>query len=287
MLSIQQNLTTSNYTSGSGTSRIKYIVEHYTGNNGDTAFANTNYFKSTYRGASAHYFVDETSIWQCVADKNVAWHCGATSYKHAYCRNSNSIGIEMCSKKYSSGNYYIPDATQKNASELTKYLMGLYNVSIDNVIRHYDVTGKSCPEPFVRVSSQWDAFKLLVTNSSASANTDKTFEGDLRSMTTAEKEKIVKDLYAQALGRIPSVSEVNTYVTAINNGKSFKDLYYSFHDSTEGRTVFVKEMYRFILGRDGNSGGISNWVTALKGGKTYSDVIQGFLDSEEYKNKNK
>ena len=33
-------------------------------------------------------------IWQCVEDQNIAWHCGASSYKHPECRNANSIGIE-------------------------------------------------------------------------------------------------------------------------------------------------------------------------------------------------
>ena len=111
MKQIQNNLTTINYSNGSSTSRIKYIVIHYTANNGDSAWGNTNYFKSTYRGASAHYFVDENSIWRCVQDKDISWHCGGGlqgSGGHAYykqCLNSNSIGIEMCSR-ISNGTYY-------------------------------------------------------------------------------------------------------------------------------------------------------------------------------------
>lgn len=61
---VNKNITNQNF-NGGHYSRIKYIVVHYTGNNGDTAYSNTNYFRS-YRGASAHYFVDDKSIWQSV-----------------------------------------------------------------------------------------------------------------------------------------------------------------------------------------------------------------------------
>ena len=156
-MEIKRNITTKNFDSGS-INRIKYIVVHFTANNGDTAYGNTNYSKS-YRGASAHYFVDENNIYQSVEDKNVAWHCGAKKYKHSTCRNSNSLGVELCSRKDSKGNFYFMDKTVDNAIELVKMLMAKYNVPIANVIRHYDVTGKNCPEPFVRDIKAWQNFK--------------------------------------------------------------------------------------------------------------------------------
>ena len=162
-LYIKQNLTTVNSSSRNGNT-IQYIVIHYTANNGDTAKANTDYFKSVDRQASAHYFVDENpDIWQCVTDDLKAWHCGGSleSSHHPYhkiCTNENSIGIEICSRKNESGYYFMPQAVN-NAASLTKALMSQYNISIDNVIRHYDVTGKICPEPFVRSESAWEEFK--------------------------------------------------------------------------------------------------------------------------------
>ncbi len=156
-MEIKRNITTKNFDSGS-INRIKYIVVHFTANNGDTAYGNTNYSKS-YRGASAHYFVDENGIYQSIEDKNIAWHCGAKKYKHSTCRNSNSLGVELCSRKDSKGNYYFMDKTVDNAVELVKMLMAKYNVPIANVIRHYDVTGKNCPEPFVRDIKAWQNFK--------------------------------------------------------------------------------------------------------------------------------
>ena len=73
---------------------IKYLVLHYTANNGDTASSNCIYFSGVNRNASSNYFVDEKGVYRSVRDMNVAWHCGSVNgYKHKYCRNTNSIGI--------------------------------------------------------------------------------------------------------------------------------------------------------------------------------------------------
>ena len=151
----------SNYTKGRK-QNIKYIVVHYTANDGDTARNNGNYFSQPNRNASAHYFVDENEIIQSVKDTDTAWHCGAKSYKHPKCRNDNSVGIEMCSEKDDKGQYYINQATQNRTIRLIKVLMGKYNIPIENVLRHYDVTGKICPEPFVRNQVQWLDFKKML-----------------------------------------------------------------------------------------------------------------------------
>jgi N-acetylmuramoyl-L-alanine amidase CwlA len=124
-----------------------------------TAKNNADYYAREKISASAHYFVDGISIWQSVEDYNVAWHCGAKVYKHPECRNQNSIGIEMCVKKDKKGNWYFEPATVKNTIELVKSLMRKYNIPIENVIRHYDVTGKICPAPYVNNTSEWNEFK--------------------------------------------------------------------------------------------------------------------------------
>ena len=147
----------SNYSKGRHTT-IKYLVLHYTANNGDTALSNCKYFSSANRNASSHYFVDEKEVYRSVRDMNVAWHCGSMNgYKHKYCRNTNSIGIEMCSRKDKNGKFYIKEKTIANAIELTKYLMEKYDIKVENVIRHYDVTGKICPKPFVEDENAMDS----------------------------------------------------------------------------------------------------------------------------------
>lgn len=148
----------SNYTKGR-IGGIQYIVIHYTANNGDTAKGNCNYFSVANRNASAHYFVDENSIYQSVEDSNTAWHCGTTGMYYSKCRNATGIGVELCSRKDTSGNYYFMDKTVDNAVELVKSLMDKYNITIDRVIRHYDVTHKLCPAPFVNNITAWNNFK--------------------------------------------------------------------------------------------------------------------------------
>ena len=123
---------------------IDYIVIHYTGNDGDSDENNGNYFKNNSVGASAHYFVDSDSVTRSVADKNIAWHCGDDVYYHPHCRNSNSIGIEICDD-ICNGSIYPSAKTIENALLLTQRLMEKYNIPKENVIRHWDVTHKICP----------------------------------------------------------------------------------------------------------------------------------------------
>ena len=173
----------SNFKAGR-TKGIKYIVIHYTSNDGDTAKNNVDYYARTKDlQASAHYYVDECEIWQSVKEGDTAWHCGATSYKHPYCRNSNSIGIELCSRyngnlkadknanKVDFKKYYFEAAMLERAAELTKELMSKYNIPVENVIRHYDVTGKTCPAPMVVNSALWNKFKAMLTTSVSTKET--------------------------------------------------------------------------------------------------------------------
>lgn len=168
-----------NYGNSRSTSKIKYIVVHYTGNDGDTDEANANYFKTRIIKASAHYFVDGNSITQSVPDNYIAWHCGGGLQGlkgHKYwlkCTNTNSIGVELCDEK-KNGKYDFTDATINNAVALIKDLMKKYNVPASNVIRHYDVTGKKCPAPFVNSETAWNNFKSkLTTISNTKANSTK------------------------------------------------------------------------------------------------------------------
>ncbi len=137
----------------------KYIVIHYVGEV-SSAKNNIEYFCKNKLKSSAHYFVDNKEIWQLVEDKDSAWHCGTSQkYYHPKCRNTNSIGIEMCCKKDGKGKWYIKEETINNTIQLTKMLMQKYNIPIENIIRHYDVTRKVCPEPFVRNEDLWIDFK--------------------------------------------------------------------------------------------------------------------------------
>lgn len=171
MRPINMMISIYNYKKGDA-SRIQYIVIHYTGGFG-TAKDNCRYFAGGDRKASAHYFVGyEGEIWQSVEDRNIAWHCGAKKYRHPDCRNDNSIGIELCvrksdqdSKCAEDSDWYFEDATVEAAVELTRYLMKKYNVPASGVLRHYDVTGKVCPAPYVHNTTQhtWKEFQKAIS----------------------------------------------------------------------------------------------------------------------------
>lgn len=129
-----------NFTSR-GKTPIEYIVIHDTGNTGRGANAlnHKNYVESNTRGASAHYFVDDTGIVQYVGDSKAAGAVGDGHGKYGI-KNSNSLSIEICIN--ADGNY---DKTYKNAVELTKNLMAKFKIPPAKVVRHYDASRKICP----------------------------------------------------------------------------------------------------------------------------------------------
>ena len=135
---------------------IRFIVVHFTSNLGDSAKNNADYFAREIVKASAHYFVDETEIWQSVPDDRVAWHCGGKTYYHAECRNSNSIGVEIC---MNGKNGSVRQGSIDHAAQLVRALMARYGIPAERVLRHDDVTHKSCPAPMVEVPARWQAFQ--------------------------------------------------------------------------------------------------------------------------------
>lgn len=211
-LNIIKNLTAINFNDKNDENRIKYIVIHYFGSLG-TAESVSNYFKSAYRGASAHYSLDEgNNVYQSVEDGDIAWHCGTSGkYVHKVCRNSNSIGIEVRPHKLSTKtmnasdkDWYFTNEVIDNLVEFTQYLMDKYNVPVENVIRHYDVTGKLCPRPFVgddineynkKTGNQmWSEFKSRLVNRKENNNIVDTSEKNEVSenikVTTFESYKV-------------------------------------------------------------------------------------------------
>ena len=170
-----------NYGSSRKTSKIKYLVVHYTANDGDTDESNAKYFKNNVVKSSAHYFVDDDSVTQSVHDNYTAWHCGGSRYSnykttggakfYKKCTNTNSLGIELCDTK-KDGSYGFTDKTINNAVELIKDKMEQYNIPIDRVIRHFDVTGKVCPQPLI-TDKAWNEFKAKITGKVKKAYTGK------------------------------------------------------------------------------------------------------------------
>lgn len=74
----------------------------------------------------------------------------------------------MCCRKGT--NWYFEQATVDSTVQLVKELMAKYNIPVENVIRHYDVSGKHCPEPYVRDTAAWKAFKDKLSSSKIPEN---------------------------------------------------------------------------------------------------------------------
>lgn len=157
---------------------IKYLVYHYTGNDGDSDESNGRHFHDHIVKASAHYFTDDDSVTQSVPDNYVAYSVGGKCQSRHHplykiCTNSNSISIEMCDC-YKNGKVEITEKTLENAIELGKMLMKKYNIPIERVIRHYDVNGKACPNCNNLLSDKaWNAFKSRLTGAPVT-NTEPT-----------------------------------------------------------------------------------------------------------------
>lgn len=143
---------------------VKKVVLHYVGNPNSTAMANRNYFenqKSGGRYVSAHYIVGlDGEILRCVPENEVAY-CSNQA-------NTYSISIECCHPD-ATGKF--TDATTDSAAELCAYLLKKYGLTGDDLIRHYDVTGKQCPLWFAptkyqseeAANARWAGFKAIVS----------------------------------------------------------------------------------------------------------------------------
>lgn len=195
-------------------SEIKYIVIHYTGNVNDTALNNLKYYAENDKGASAHYYCDDSGVYQSVSPEHAAYAVGLGRMSKPYipnppfykkATNSNSVSIEICGSRSSSEG---SEQTKENAARLCAYLMKALNIPITNVIRHYDVTGKRCPAWAVDVPTKWDMFRLEVF-SICGGNT----------MNIQEFRKLYK-MYMKELGQEEATAEweINAMKEAQNNG---------------------------------------------------------------------
>ena len=215
---------------------IKYIVIHYTAgvsSKSGVALNTAIYFETTPREVSSDFIVDDAGVCQYNGDirNRYTWHCGGSKYDtkggtyYGICTNKNSIGIEVAStnstglmQEANDASYSFTYAVLQNTEELVLKLMNEYNIPYDNVIRHYDVTGKPCPGvPGYNIDSGsdklWRNFKdrlrlKLQSSSISSTSTTEAPEGNLyyvqvgafKSKSNAEEylNKEVKPVYSYA-----------------------------------------------------------------------------------------
>ena len=171
---IHQNPNFKGYNVSKRSDPIMYIVIHYTGAEG-TAKNNIDYFNGGNRSASADFFIGQNGeIWQYNPDlkRYYSWHCGGGRQSdrggsfYGKCKNGNSVGIELCTHQGGDG-WIFYDATIAAARILVRYLMEEYGIKAANVIRHFDVNGKYCPNVYgwLSPSTKWDKFKASLSES--------------------------------------------------------------------------------------------------------------------------
>lgn len=133
--------------------KVKGVVVHYTANPGTDAQANRNYFDSLKdkhtTSASSHFVIGlDGTIVQCVPLDEIAYASNE--------RNEDTISIECCHED-ETGQF--TDKTYQSLIRLTAWLCGEYNLGRDDLLRHYDVSGKDCPRYFVSNEDKWEQFK--------------------------------------------------------------------------------------------------------------------------------
>lgn len=174
----------------------KYIVVHYTGVANTSAEATARGFSRKNAKTSAHYVVDDREIHMCADESVATWHVGdgKPDTRYAGCRhaeqwhatidpegkfrgNRNSIGVELCVRKVNAGSrsvydldWEIPENELELAAHLIAWICLRRGIPTQNVIRHYDATGKPCPRPLVTMQGDpddsrdksWRAFKRRI-----------------------------------------------------------------------------------------------------------------------------
>ena len=143
---------------GEALDKIDGVVIHYVGNPGTTARANRNYFESLSSGAedtyaSSHFIVGlDGEVIQCVPLTEVAYASNT--------RNEDTVSIEVCHPD-ETGQF--SPVTYARTVELTAWLCRTFKLDpSQDVIRHYDVTGKICPKYYVDNPEAWDDFRADV-----------------------------------------------------------------------------------------------------------------------------
>ncbi|MEC0764999.1 N-acetylmuramoyl-L-alanine amidase [Bacillus haynesii] len=236
-------------------SGVKGIVMHWTATPGATALNERNYFNGTCiadkRYASAHYFVDRNEAQYIIPENEMAYHahdqnrCFVSFLKPN--ANQTSISVEMCVEK----NGTIHDETVQNAAELVADLCKRFKLSTDKIVRHYDVTNKNCPAPWVSDSSKLAAFRKkvdgLLGNKTVSNSTASSSKGS--SSSTAASGSLKSKVNGLRFYSKPSWEDKDV-VGTVNKGYGFP---------TVVEKVKVGSAYQYKVK---NSKGATYYITA-------------------------
>ncbi len=177
--------------------KVTKIAVHYVGNPGSSAIANRNYFENQKNGGtyvSSHFIVGlEGEIIQCIPLDE--W---------SYCTNQAngySISIECCHPD-STGKFN--EKTEESLAELCAYLLKKFRLTSDDIIRHYDVTGKQCP-------LYWSPTKYQ--SAEVANGRFKEFKEKVKKLMTDEEKPAAK--YFVQVGAFSSKTNAESYLATV------------------------------------------------------------------------
>lgn len=154
---VEEFLTPNPYSRpGDALLEVNAIFVHYTANASTSAEQNRSYFENLGQtgetSASAHFIIGfEGEIIQCLPLSEIGYAVKG--------RNYDSISIECC---YVDSSGKFTEATYQSLIELVAYLMGEYDLTTEQILRHYDEGGKLCPKYYVENSGRWNIFQKAV-----------------------------------------------------------------------------------------------------------------------------
>ena len=161
----------------------EYFAVHYLGVNGENPYLYGGGYGGTF------YVSKSGEVYQAAKVTDKLWHVGASSgfsYIHPDARNNNTIGVECATYTASGRNdddetWYFTEATQVAAAKLAACVAMEYNIPLDHILRHGDITTKNCPSPLKRDAGKgtnwtWEKFKSEVARYMG-GGTDEIFKG--------------------------------------------------------------------------------------------------------------
>ncbi|ARJ75368.1 N-acetylmuramoyl-L-alanine amidase [Bacillus velezensis] len=201
---------------------VKKLVVHYTANPGAPAANHYRYFGQTLPAqnrnlsekkqtfASAHIFVDRTEAICIIPLNEVAYHANDVQqfvngqpYRGVAALKPNanflSIGVELCIEK--NGTFH-PD-TIARAEQVCAELCKMYKLNpINDIVRHYDITHKICPAPWVSRSQGFTDFKNGVKARLGGVVINKPTNNKSKTNTDSNKGRFIKNTVVSSDGLV-------------------------------------------------------------------------------------
>lgn len=145
--------------SGQKNTGIKFLVAHDTGNPGSTAHQNIDYYIKSANDvqASAHFFVDDIGIYNCIPEDEKAWHVrsnvGIDKKHFGVFANDAALGIELCFG--TTWGALKNNLAYENYVNLFAHLCNKYNINpTSGIVGHGDLDPTRRTDPY-------NAFKIM------------------------------------------------------------------------------------------------------------------------------